>query len=52
MQGFPDYSPPKFVLDALSEASQQPMLQQYTRGPVRLIQYCYRRIIILEIVWV
>ncbi|XP_064396076.1 kynurenine--oxoglutarate transaminase 3-like isoform X2 [Halichondria panicea] len=32
-QGFPDYSPPKFVMDALSEASQQPMLQQYTRGP-------------------
>ncbi len=39
VQGFPDYAPPQFVVDALADASQQPMLQQYTRGPVGTLYY-------------
>ncbi|XP_019856948.1 PREDICTED: kynurenine--oxoglutarate transaminase 3-like [Amphimedon queenslandica] len=32
-QGFPDFSPPQFVIDALVESSKTTMLHQYTRGP-------------------
>ncbi len=34
-----DYAPPQFVVDAFSAASQQPMLQQYTRGPEFIMHY-------------
>ena len=33
-QGFPDFSPPQFVIDALVQSSKTTMLHQYTRGPV------------------
>ena len=32
LQGFPNFSPPSFLIDALTEAAQQPLLNQYTRG--------------------
>jgi kynurenine--oxoglutarate transaminase/cysteine-S-conjugate beta-lyase/glutamine--phenylpyruvate transaminase len=31
-QGFPNYSPPQFLVEALQEAAAKPMLHQYTRG--------------------
>lgn len=36
LQGFPDYSPPQFVVDALVEAAKTPLLNQYTRSQVKL----------------
>ena len=36
LQGFPDYSPPQFVVDALVEAAKTPLLNQYTRSQVQL----------------
>lgn len=32
-QGFPDFSPPQFVIDALVESTKTAKLHQYTRGP-------------------
>ena len=32
VQGFPNFSPPPFLIDALTEAARQPLLNQYTRG--------------------
>jgi len=39
-QGFPDHSPPQFVVDALVEAAKTPLLNQYTRsqGHPRLVK--------------
>lgn len=42
-QGFPDFSPPQFVIDALVQSSKTTMLHQYTRGPVSL-KIWYRQI--------
>lgn len=47
-QGFPDELPPSYVTDALADIakSDNPMLQQYTRGYVSykilLIQYFFQ----------
>ena len=41
LQGFPDFKPPQFVIDALVESTKDIKCHQYTRGPVcsRFVRY-------------
>lgn len=46
-QGFPDFKPPQFVIDALVESTKDIKCHQYTRGPVRSI--CINGSVIIDV---